>query len=156
MIVDRHGLRLINTIGESVWRKCCHMLNNAKVVYSTCYSVGQLWNFAHKQFPLCLICKRTHSEVKTCLIKNVNFIYSRKFGKCANCEKLFESSPPVLLPCEHRICREECFSLIQMTEEQKLCPVNNCSQRIPETFDENETPEDQKYEIFLLIHANEI
>lgn len=75
--------------------------------------------------------------------------FSRKIGKCANCEKPFESSPPVLLPCGHRICREECFSFIQMTEEQKLCPVNNCSKRIPETFDENETPEDQKYEVCL-------
>lgn len=41
-----------------------------------------------------------------------------------------------------------------MTEEQKLCPVNNCFRSIPETFDENETPEDQKYEVFPQTHAN--
>jgi hypothetical protein len=32
-----------------------------------------------------------------------------------------------------------------LPEEEKACPVNKCSQAIPEEFDENETPENQKY-----------
>lgn len=81
------------------------------------------------------------------------WIYCSKFGKCVSCDKHFDSSPPVLLPCGHIICREECFSIIvQTTDAEKLCPVNRCSQSIPENFDENETPEKQKYEI---LHLNQ-
>lgn len=76
-------------------------------------------------------------------------IHCRKAGKCAHCEKLFNSSPPVVLPCGHKICREDCFSLLNlMPDEQKLCPVNKCSQSIPENYDENETTEEKKYDYF--------
>lgn len=76
-------------------------------------------------------------------------INCRKAGKCAHCEKLFNSSPPVVLPCGHKICREDCFSLLNLIpDEQKLCPVNKCSRSIPENYDENETTEDKKYDYF--------
>lgn len=42
-----------------------------------------------------------------------------------------------------------------MTEAEKLCPVNKCSQSIPENFDENETPENQKYEILQLYEKDD-
>ncbi|XP_062570766.1 E3 ubiquitin-protein ligase RNF213-like isoform X2 [Saccostrea cucullata] len=73
-----------------------------------------------------------------------------KFGKCNNCEKPFDSSPPVVLPCKHRICREDCFSLINaLPTEDKTCPVNKCSKSIPDEFNENETPENQKEQMKL-------
>ena len=87
------------------------------------------------------------------ILINSYFSICRKFGKCENCEKPFNSSPPIVLPCGHRLCREDCFSIMNQMQGEKICPVFKCSIAIPQSFDENETPENQRYIFFLLINS---
>ncbi|XP_078327262.1 E3 ubiquitin-protein ligase rnf213-alpha-like isoform X2 [Crassostrea virginica] len=48
--------------------------------------------------------------------------FLEKFGKCNHCQKLFESSPPLILPCGHMICRENCQMLIDYENDGGKCP----------------------------------
>ncbi|XP_061195824.1 E3 ubiquitin-protein ligase rnf213-alpha-like [Saccostrea echinata] len=45
-----------------------------------------------------------------------------KFGKCHHCKIPLNLSPPIILPCGHKICRENCQYMIITEEDVKKCP----------------------------------
>lgn len=66
----------------------------------------------------------------------------RKFGRCQHCQGMLKSSPPLILPCGHKICRENCQHL--MTNEPNIRKCPECSVQVEENTLEYEEEDLEK------------
>ncbi|XP_062570768.1 E3 ubiquitin-protein ligase rnf213-alpha-like isoform X2 [Saccostrea cucullata] len=66
-----------------------------------------------------------------------------KFGKCHYCQKTLSSTPPIILPCGHRICRENCQVMIITEGDIGKCPECSVEFENGAEYDRNEVEREE-------------